>query len=379
MPLIAALSIAALASTPPPPPPIVIPAPVDKSPLPLLESADGWPALLSWDIADARCSDGALDTAGVKAVLRAMSNRPIRTAAQIIYRFDIDPDGRPISIESEGSPGMLGQDVPASLAASRFPVGQARKRCTIRYRISAQAVGAAAPPDLLAYTMTPISGPLPKEGWARIRDIGTCAEPPRPRPLLRAFPDFSKIPASPGRKDWSFVLYDTDAKGRPVNLKTFATSGNRELDAAARDAVARSRFTGGVRTQCLYPYRRAPETVSPPPIPDADAFRPQGATCGDDRAWDRKPVLIYPAAYRRRAVEGWAVLTYDIAPWGEIGNVKVAAAQPAADFGTQAQRMLLSARAAASPQGWTGCVERVRFQIGTAQDDDDKPDSDDAT
>ena len=114
-------------------------------------------------------------------------------------------------------------------------------------------------------------------------------------------------------------------------------------------------------------------------IPDADAFRPQGATCGDDRAWDRKPALIYPAAYRRRAVEGWAVLTYDIAPWGEIGNVKVAAAQPAADFGTQAQRMLLSARAAASPQGWTGCVERVRFQMGTAQDDDDKPDSDDAT
>ncbi|MFC5797495.1 energy transducer TonB [Sphingopyxis terrae] len=227
--------------------------------------------------------------------------------------------------------------------------------------------------------MTPISGPLPKEGWARIRDIGTCAEPPRPRPLLRAFPDFSKIPATPGRKDWSFVLYDTDAKGRPVNLKTFATSGNRELDAAARNAVARSRFTGGVRKQCLYPYRRAPEAVLAPPIPDADAFRPQGATCGDDRAWDRKPALIYPAAYRRRAVEGWAVLTYDIAPWGEIGNVKVAAAQPAADFGTQAQRMLLSARAAASPQGWTGCVERVRFQMGTAQDDDDKPDSDDAT
>lgn len=261
MPLIAALSIAALASTPPPPPPIVIPAPVDKSPLPLLESADGWPALISSNITDARCNDGALDTAGVKTVLRAMSNRPIRSAAQIIYRFDIDADGRPISIESDGSPGALGQDLPASLAASRFPVGQARTRCTIRYRISALAVGAAAPPDLLAYTMTPISGPLPKEGWAHIRDIGTCAEPPRPRPLLRAFPDFSKIPATPGRKDWSFVLYDTDAKGRPVNLKTFAASGNRELDAAARDAVARSRFTGGVRTQCLYPYWRAPETV----------------------------------------------------------------------------------------------------------------------
>ncbi len=127
MPLIAALSIAALASTPPPPPPIVIPAPVDKSPLPLLESADGWPALISWNITDARCNDGALDTAGVKAVLRAMSNRPIRSAAQIIYRFDIDADGRPISIESDGSPGALGQDLPATKRLVLCPLRHRRQ------------------------------------------------------------------------------------------------------------------------------------------------------------------------------------------------------------------------------------------------------------
>ena len=63
----------------------------------------------------------------------------------------------------------------------------------------------------------------------------------------------------------------------------------------------------------------------------------------------------------RRRIEGWAVVRYDAAPWGEIGNVTVLAAQPSADFGTQAQVVLRSAKVAPSESGFTGCVERVRF------------------
>ena len=34
-----------------------------------------------------------------------------------------------------------------------------------------------------------------------------------------------------------------------------------------------------------------------------------------------------------RAIEGWAVIAFDVAPWGGTGNVRVVASEPAADFG----------------------------------------------
>lgn len=56
-------------------------------------------------------------------------------------------------------------------------------------------------------------------------------------------------------------------------------------------------------------------------------------------------------------------MSYDVAPWGEIGNVKVLAAQPSEDFGGQAVRMMQNAEVKTSGRGMTGCVDRVRFAM----------------
>jgi hypothetical protein len=57
-----------------------------------------------------------------------------------------------------------------------------------------------------------------------------------------------------------------------------------------------------------------------------------------------------------------------VAPWGEIGNVRVLAAQPAAAFGLAAERGLRGARLAPGKQGLTGCIDTVRFRIGAQAD-----------
>ncbi|HEX8216285.1 MAG TPA: TonB family protein, partial [Allosphingosinicella sp.] len=119
----------------------------------------------------------------------------------------------------------------------------------------------------------------------------------------------------------------------------------------------------GVRKGCTYAFhRRQTEPLRAPPPPEEAAFRPADATCPSERpAWAHMPPLVFPEEFRRRAIEGWAVLRYDVAPWGATGNVSVLASEPAAAFGEQAVRIVSGARRAAGTQGYTGCVTRVIF------------------
>lgn len=64
------------------------------------------------------------------------------------------------------------------------------------------------------------------------------------------------------------------------------------------------------------------------------------------------------------------MIAFDVAPWGQTGNVRVLAAEPAAEFGDAAQQIIRGAVKPPSPTGYTGCVERVRYIIrdgGTAE------------
>jgi TonB family protein len=180
----------------------------------------------------------------------------------------------------------------------------------------------------------------------------------------RAYPDFESIPQAPGTTSWSMVGYDLAESGRPVRLRTLEGSGNAALDRAAVEAVAQSRFWTGGRTGCLYPYYRRGPILVAPPMPEAASVRPTGATCPAETGWDRKPVLRYPEPYRRRSTEGWALIAFDVAPWGQTGNVRVLAAEPAAAFGDYGKRVIESATKPKSTAGYVGCVERVRFAMG---------------
>ncbi|PKP91061.1 MAG: hypothetical protein CVT77_13320 [Alphaproteobacteria bacterium HGW-Alphaproteobacteria-16] len=80
-------------------------------------------------------------------------------------------------------------------------------------------------------------------------------------------------------------------------------------------------------------------------------------------AWQRPPASSYPAAFRRRAIEGWAIVSFDLAPWGATGNFKVLVSEPADTFGQQAQQNLARAHAYPSSSGAKGCVVKIVFRM----------------
>lgn len=335
-----------------PPPPIVI-AP---SPAPARAS------LLSWTPGDANCAGTA---ASLVRVERPWLQRVYPNSAKyapVSFSFDIDASGRPLAIRkgNAATPYGIADDLGPALAVTRFRPGQAKTGCTIVYSPELTAIDDAPLSALMAHSANQVSGPLPPEAWKRIFATGSCRGDSAAGLRNRAFPNFRAIPAEPGVRDWSMVGYDVGQDGASIHVETLASSGNAALDQASRAATAETRYWSGAFTGCRFSYWRAAGTLPAPPAPQEEAFRPAGATCPERRDWATPPVLRFPEPYRRRAIEGWAVVTYDVAPWGEINNVQVKASQPSADFGAQAVVVLRSAKVRPGV-GAVGCVERVRF------------------
>lgn len=58
------------------------------------------------------------------------------------------------------------------------------------------------------------------------------------------------------------------------------------------------------------------------------------------------------------------MVSFDVAPWGEIGNVKVVASEPTEEFGTHAVQVIRTAKFDTAPSGVSDCIERVVFKPG---------------
>ncbi|WP_260597556.1 energy transducer TonB [Sphingomonas endolithica] len=320
--------------------------------------------LLTWR-PQAQCDGVALEAAAFRQPSVGMIWGAMTSLKPVEYRFDIGGDGRTVGIRRDGGDYVpFTDDIGPALSASRFAAGAPRTGCTVRFVPQQAPLASAALDDLAAYSLAPTAGALPREAWDRIYAAGTCLRAPRARPLTQVYPDFDKIEGTPGARDWSMVGYDTDAAGRPTNVRIVYGTHDAALDAAAVKALRESRYSGGARAGCLYPYWHAPEKLVAPPIPDEAGFRSAQATCPEKRDWVTPPVLRFPEPYRRRSIEGWAVVAYDIAPWGEIGNVRVLAAEPSDDFGKQAIQVMRSAKVAPAGTGAVGCTDRVKFVMG---------------
>ena len=323
--------------------------------------------ILSWNPREVRCDGVAVGGTALRPAVEIAFLDPQRVRA-VSYRFAIDTNGRTHSIDRGANDlSPVGQDIGPALAASRFAAGPKRDNCAISYTPKFEPLASAPIADLVAYSIFPTGMKLPKEGWDRFGTVGNCRDNPRPAPLLSGHPEFLKLKATPGARDWSLVGYDTDASGRPINVRIAHGTGNDELDAAAIEAIRVSRFTGGARTGCLYPYWRSAGKIAAPEKPAEEQMRPANAVCPAKIEWATRPTNRYPPAYRKRAIEGWAIVSFDTAPWGEVGNVKVLDSQPSADFGQQAVGIVRSGRVVPSPQGASGCVETVKFLM-PAQD-----------
>lgn len=282
--------------------------------------------------------------------------------APVNVRFYIDENGRPLGIMREPAGYGLMADLTPSLAASRFAPGAPRTACSIVYEPKRTNIAEADINALIGYSIF-AQQRAPKEVFDRITPSGSDCNVQRPPVLLRAYPDFQKIPATKGRMDWSMIKFDIDASGRPTRVATYGTTGNKALDKASEEAVAQSRFAKGPKQGCLYPYWRRGGTLAAPESKELDAYRGEDSNCLQTVEWKYQPELVYPDNFRRRDIEGWAVISFDLAPWGAVGNAKIVAAEPGTEFGEAARQIVLSRSTAPSKQGFSNCVIKVRYAM----------------
>lgn len=343
-----------------PAPPVITPGPVTAQ-----------RSLIAWLPGEVRCSGAIITPEFFERPLSSLTWASQPQTGSVAYTFDIDSSGRTVAIRRlENTVRAYGsEDIAPSLAATRFAAGSGHSNCTIAYIPRQTSLDTTPIADLTAYSVNAIAGPLPKDAWQRILDENDCRDERALGLKNRAFPDFQAIPAKPGVREWSMVGYDITDDGATSNIQTIAGSGNAPLDRASRKAVEETRYHAGGRKGCRFPYWRSPGTLPAPQMPeDNSQFRPAAATCPDRHEWAVQPTLRFPEAYRRRAIEGWAIVTYDVAPWGEVSNIKVIASQPTEDFGTQAATVVRGGKAVTT-QGFVGCVERVRFMMGSGEQD----------
>lgn len=364
------LFLAAAAAAQPPSPPL--PPPI------VSVGGDFATALLSFRPGPARCQSGeeALQL-GEPPLPQITSVGPEMPApAPVTLRFRIDATGRPLGIVEEPRPGRAGpyynsRDAAAALAASRFRAGRERSGCTIAYEVKAEPLDEADPATL--YRFMALQPPPAFDARRAILERAVppgsnCFNDPRLNVRLRAYPAFEEIPQAPGTFSYSFLAFDLDEGGRPRNVRLLGSGGNAELDRQSLDAVRRSRFSPVAKSGCTYSYwRRQTDPLTAPEPPEPEAFRSDTASCPREGSpWAHMPRLSFPNEFERRGIEGWAIVRFDVAPWGGVGNVSALAAEPASAFGQQAVQIVSGARKPPSGQGYTGCVTRVVFRMPTS-------------
>ena len=354
--LTAAIALAALQTDRPPPVISISPSAVPTAPRP-------GQTLLRWVMSPVICRDGGAQPPVVQSPPRRMGFAyRIGPPAPVALDFSIDASGRPLSITRRASAyAPNADDVVPAFAATRFAPGAVRHGCVVTYTGDVMPLAAAPMDEVMALFMLP-GNRLSRAVWDRIHAGGDCGDP-APAALLRGYPDFKAMPDQPGYPSWTMIGYDIDRKGRPQHLRTAGGSGSPDLDRAGRSAAARSRFERGAHGGCMSGYFKSPTILPAPPAPEEADWRPANATCPREHQWERPPQLVYPGNYQARSIEGWAMVTFDVAPWGEIGNVHARKAEPTADFGTAAERIVRGAAFKSGGPGYVGCVERVRYLI----------------
>lgn len=376
--LVAAVMAQAVVSQPPAPPPN--PAPASSSAPPSVSTYV--PQLIDYAAGEARC-DGRvvlpLTTARPFTQVRSINSNPPRA---VTVRFSLDADGRPLGIVAVPETGRAFSFVPTDDVAPafslwRFPAGRAATGCEMTFTPRTQVVEQAAEADIFRVaTLRPRGDSAAGRLLGQLRRIDCGGKRP-PQILVRAFPDKRDLPRRVGEPGYSVVRFDIDAAGVPVRPEIATSSGNGALDAAALDAAARTRYAGGdPRQGCTLPALLGPDNVPAPVSPQVRDLRPVDATCAEQVQWQRPPASFYPAAFRRRAIEGWAIVSFDLAPWGATGNFKVLASEPADTFGQRAQQNLANAQAYASSSGAKGCVVKIVFRMPDRDADEAGDDGD---
>ena len=352
--LLSALLGSAASAVPPEPPVVSVGVPTASA-----SDGSSGQRLVSWMPGPVRCENGEVASVveGRRPYNTLWSGRGSEPPA-MSFDFAIDATGRPVSITRTSPSHSNHGSGAAAMVSSRFAANAALDGCSITYRPVMRPIEEAEPVELVSYVMTGQTPRLSREAYDRLHADDECRA--GTQPILRAYPNFDQIPATPGVRDWTAIGFDVKPSGETSNVRHLYGTGNEPLDGAAEEAVETSRFNEGpMRHNCSYRYWRNAAVLPAPPAP------PRGADWSDPceaLEWDRAPQLVFREAYRSRSIEGWADIAYDVAPWGEIGNVRILRAEPIDDFGEAAKRMI-ERSSKQEGQAITGCETRVFYRM----------------
>ena len=291
---------------------------------------------------------------------------PFGESDAIPLTFSIDAQGQPFAIRrvQAGRVVAPSDTTLAALASWRFASDAQATGCKVAFvphRTPIAQAGRASLFEIIAFERrnTP---PLVRETVSKAGDCGTA---PRRSPKTLAFPDLRRLDGRDLNPAWAAVTYDVDADGTPSNVHVETQGGDPALADIAAAAIAQSRFQAGRPVQACYgTFAAKPRETPAPPRPALASFKQPGDNCDvTQEALNLPTFKNYPRAYADRRVSGWAYLRFDVAPWGQIGNIQVLASEPSAAFGDAAQSILWGAKPKAPAEGYRGCLVPVIYAI----------------
>lgn len=287
------------------------------------------------------------------------------------YTFSVDAHGQVLDLKR--APGVVSwgaDDQLAVLAGWRFAPGAAATGCQVDLAITYTPIARASPAKLFQFLADRNGGAL---GPVRRALGGDCVTEARRRPKLVAYPDLRPFDERTADPAWAGLFYDIDADGAVRNVQVAAQHGEAAFADAAASAVAEARFfPGAARKGCLATFKAQPKVTEAPPRPKGETFERPTDDCKVTReALNIPENKMFPPAYAKRRVGGWAILRFDVAPWGQVGAVEVLASQPSSSFGDAAQMVLSSARPAPPPTGYRGCIVPIIYTTTPMPDDND--------
>lgn len=293
------------------------------------------------------------------------SGAPFGESDALPLTFSVDALGQPFAIRRAQAARLVAPSDAslATLASWRFTSDAQATGC--RSRSSRIAPPSPRPAANLLEIIAFERRNTPALVRETVSKAGDCGIAPRRSPKTLAFPDLRRFDGRDLNPAWAAVTYDVDADGTPRNVHVETQSGDPALADVAAAAIAQSRFQPGRPVQACYgTFAAKPRETPAPPRPVLASFKQPGDNCDvTQEALNLPAFKNYPRAYADRKVSGWAYLRFDVAPWGQIGNIQVLASEPSAAFGDAAQSMLWSAKPKAPAEGYRGCLVPVIYAI----------------
>ena len=299
------------------------------------------------------------------------SRRWRNKASDFDIGFTITKTGRTRAIEkpilTRARAALRESDVAPALATWKFAPTKSERKCILNVKITAKPLDTAAPSDIYR------SWALRSTSNARLRKLlfnkivpanSNCYKIRRTTLLKQHRPDYQAIK---GERSFSVYSYDIGKNGRTKNIKILESDSNKKFDDAVRSAVSKnvySRQSNPARNGCVGYFSKGVEQFTVTPDAPENNTVQNAKTCTLSNAkWKTIGKKIFPKNFAYRGVNGWAYLRFDVAPWGQISNIRVVNAEPSSKFGDAAKRILRTARLPKSDRGHTGCVKRIDYKL----------------